>query len=134
MKVTKKNPISGVENTLDLDITQEQFDRWQSGELIQNAMPNLSLEEREFLISGLLPGEFDQLFSPDEEEEPNQLSKEQLLERREYLFEEQEKLLLKHGGNLRQKSEYPDYKAISDEIINITQTLNSLPDEQDQKT
>lgn len=32
---------------------EEDYDRWQSGELIQNAMPYLSASEREVFISGL---------------------------------------------------------------------------------
>jgi hypothetical protein len=46
-----------------IDVTQDQLDRWQSGELIQSAMPHLSADEREFLISGLLPDQFDSVFS-----------------------------------------------------------------------
>ena len=62
MKITKKNLLTGKEHTLDLPVTQEQYDAWKSGTLIQIAMPNLSPEEREFLISGMLPGEFDKVF------------------------------------------------------------------------
>lgn len=35
---------------------------YRNGMLIQNAFPFLSDDEREFLISGLLPAEFDGLF------------------------------------------------------------------------
>lgn len=66
MKITKQSPLTGKLNTLDLDITQAQLDRWKSGELIQNVMPNLSADEREFLINGLLPGEFDELFGEED--------------------------------------------------------------------
>lgn len=31
----------------------KEFDAWQSGELIQNAMPNASPDDREFLITGM---------------------------------------------------------------------------------
>lgn len=62
MKITRVSPLSGKENTLDLDITEEQVLQWKMGELIQDVMPNLNPDEREFLISGVAPGEFEQLF------------------------------------------------------------------------
>lgn len=40
--------------------------RWTAGELIQDALPDLTLDQREFLISGLDPDEFDAL--SDEED------------------------------------------------------------------
>ena len=67
LKIEKRHPFTGEYNTLNLDITIDQFNDWQSGTLIQQAMPNLSAEEREFLISGLLPGDYDKLFKNDEE-------------------------------------------------------------------
>lgn len=53
MKITKKSCITGKENTMDLDVTVEQIHLWQSGVLVQKAMPHLSMEEREFLITGM---------------------------------------------------------------------------------
>lgn len=38
---------------LDLPVTEEQLAKWKSGVLIQNAIPDLSPEMRELLISGL---------------------------------------------------------------------------------
>ena len=66
MKVSVVHPFTGVENTLDLDVTQEELDNWIAGENIRTACPRLSVNEREFLISGLLPGEFEEAF-PEEE-------------------------------------------------------------------
>ena len=40
---------------------------WQAGELIQNALPDLSLTERETLISGMCAGCQDSFFSDEEE-------------------------------------------------------------------
>lgn len=68
MKITKKSPLTGKETTLDLDITQSQLIQWQNGALIQNVMPQLTPDEREFLISGIAPGEFDTLFEEDIED------------------------------------------------------------------
>lgn len=53
MRIQRTSIISGNTYEMDIDITQEQLDQWQSGVLIQNAMPNISATEREFLISGM---------------------------------------------------------------------------------
>ena len=58
MKITKKSLITGIVRTVEMDITQDQFDQWQDGALIQVAMPHLSIDEREFLISGTTPDEW----------------------------------------------------------------------------
>lgn len=68
MEITKVNALTGKELTLDLDITPEQLERWNNGELIQRVMSNLSADEREFLISGIPPGEFDDLFPGEEDD------------------------------------------------------------------
>ena len=62
MEITKKSKLSGKEHTMDLDITQDQIAQWLNGELIQVAMPNLTNDEREFLISGSTPEEWDEIF------------------------------------------------------------------------
>lgn len=38
------------------------FIRWEEGELIQDALPYLSADERELLISGICGGCFDKMF------------------------------------------------------------------------
>lgn len=64
MQITKASRISGTVSTMDLDITSEQLDRIEAGiELIQNIVPHLSSDEREFLITGITPQEWDKLFN-----------------------------------------------------------------------
>ena len=58
MLVTRKSPFSGKENKMDIDVTQEQLNRWNSGSLIQNVMPHLTPDEREFLMTGITPDEW----------------------------------------------------------------------------
>lgn len=41
--------------TFMLAVTEKEFDNWEDGMLIQDAMPSLTLEERELLISGTCP-------------------------------------------------------------------------------
>ena len=59
MIVRRPNMFTGKVRELELNVTQEQINRWRSGELIQNVFPDLSTDEREFLISGLLPDEWE---------------------------------------------------------------------------
>jgi Fe2+ or Zn2+ uptake regulation protein len=44
------------------------FSAWQNGALIQNALPELSAEEREALISGICPDCQSDIFGEDEDE------------------------------------------------------------------
>ena len=66
MLVTRKSLFSGKENTMDLDVTEEQLQRWRSGELVQDVFPHLAADEREFLVSGCLPDEWDEVFGEDD--------------------------------------------------------------------
>lgn len=62
MKITKKSQISGEVTTMDLPITQAQIDAWSDGALAQEAFPDLTADQREFLISGITPEEWDMIF------------------------------------------------------------------------
>jgi hypothetical protein len=62
MKITRKNPISGEKVTREINVSQAQLDAWNSGELIQRAMPDLSADDREFILTGILPHQWDELF------------------------------------------------------------------------
>jgi hypothetical protein len=50
---------------MELPITQSQLDAWVDGELIQNVMPHLSVDEREFIISGVTPAEWNSMFGEE---------------------------------------------------------------------
>lgn len=62
MKVKMISQLTGVQHTMEIDVTQEQVKAWQSGVLIQRAMPNLTPDEREFLMSGITKDEWDNYF------------------------------------------------------------------------
>lgn len=66
MKITRISPISGNTNEREIDVTLEQLDHWRSGELIQNAMPHLSPDDREFIMTGITPEEWDAMFNREE--------------------------------------------------------------------
>lgn len=69
MKITRKSVLSGDENTLDLDVTQEELDAWAAGKLAQHAFPRLTPGQREFIISGITEEEWDSEFSDKDEED-----------------------------------------------------------------
>tara|TARA_R110000822_G_scaffold56928_6_gene143627 strand:+ start:94 stop:255 length:162 start_codon:yes stop_codon:yes gene_type:complete len=53
--------MTGKVNTKELDITFAQFAAWHQGKLIQEVMPNLSADDREFLMTGITPDEWETL-------------------------------------------------------------------------
>jgi len=64
MLIKRKSMISGTVSEMDIDVTPTQIDAWYwQGELIQNAMPNISAQEREFIRSGITPTEWDEIFN-----------------------------------------------------------------------
>ena len=71
LEVTKKSIISGKTNTMELDISQEQLDRWESvdKQLVQVAFPNLSSSEREFLMTGITPTEWNDTFGDGDDDD-----------------------------------------------------------------
>ena len=64
MKITKTSPFSGNTNSMEIEVTLEQLRSWQvDGVLIQNAMPHLTPDEREFIKTGITPEEWDSAFN-----------------------------------------------------------------------
>lgn len=73
MSVTVRSLFTGKLNTMEVGdvyhedaITRAQWDAWQSGQHIQHAMPQLGPDEREFLMSGATPEEWN-AFMKDED-------------------------------------------------------------------
>ena len=64
MKLTKISMITGDSHTLDIPATQEELDSalraMEDGELIQNILPQLSDDQREFIMTGITAEEWDQ--------------------------------------------------------------------------
>ena len=65
MKITRGSPFSNKKTTLEIDVTARQIASWEKGELIQDAMPNLTPAEREFIKMGITPDEWDDIFGVD---------------------------------------------------------------------
>jgi len=67
MLISKKSLFTGTINSMDLPVTQEEIDDWISGQLIQDVFPYLSREQREFLMTGTTPEEWNEVFAGCEE-------------------------------------------------------------------
>ena len=68
MEITRKSPISGKTNTLDLPITPAQIIEWQNGARIQHVFPDLTPGQREFIMTGITDQEWSDMFGGGEEE------------------------------------------------------------------
>tara|TARA_R100001224_G_scaffold109755_1_gene87567 strand:- start:1325 stop:1507 length:183 start_codon:yes stop_codon:yes gene_type:complete len=57
--------ITNITRTLDLDVTQKQLDDYENGSLLQNAFPNLTPNQREFIKTGITNDEWKSLTSEE---------------------------------------------------------------------
>jgi len=64
MQITKISIFTKNTSTREIPVTQAELDDWASGTLIQDAMPTLSADDREFLMTGATPEEWNEIF-PD---------------------------------------------------------------------
>ena len=68
MTVYTTCPFCGTINEISVDA--DGYFNWKyNGELVQNALPELSADEREMLISGICPKCWDNMFPEEEEDE-----------------------------------------------------------------
>jgi hypothetical protein len=67
MLVVRTSMVSGKVREKDLDITEEQILAYNNGALVQDAFPNLNADDREFLMTGITPDEWDSLWGSEEE-------------------------------------------------------------------
>lgn len=67
MLITRQSVWSGQVRTLDIPVTYDQLYEWQRGTLIQNAMPNLTPDQREFLITGITAEEWEEMWNREDE-------------------------------------------------------------------
>ena len=61
MLITRQSLISGITRTLEIPVTAEQLESWQSGTYIQDAMPELEPAQREFIMTGITADEWAEL-------------------------------------------------------------------------
>lgn len=67
MQITRTSPFTGKLLIREIDVTEAQLEAWQGGQLIQEAMPHLSVDDREFLMTGITPEEWDKMFDESPE-------------------------------------------------------------------
>jgi hypothetical protein len=58
----KTKPCPGCKRVRTLEVSEEDFERWRNGTLIQRAFPELTADEREGLITGYCGPCWDKLF------------------------------------------------------------------------
>lgn len=69
MMLKRVSDLTGVTHFREIKVTQAELDDWKrSGEFIQSYFPELSDSDREFILTGITPEEWD-LFVGDPEDE-----------------------------------------------------------------
>lgn len=66
MIVTRKSLMSGITRSIDLPITEDQIANYLAGAHVQNAFPNLPAADREFIMTGIIAEEWDEIFSEED--------------------------------------------------------------------
>jgi len=66
MKITRTSPITGETRTMDLDVTTAQYIAVVNGADPAVVMPHLSVDERDFILTGITPDEYLAVFDDDE--------------------------------------------------------------------
>lgn len=67
MLITKKSSLTGIISSREIDVTQAQLDNWALGTFIQDAMPHLSTNDREFIMTGVTPEEWSKYIETDDD-------------------------------------------------------------------
>jgi len=66
--VTMVSQFTGKVNSMQLPVNHWAIESWLMGkDLIQNALPTLSPDQREFLMTGMTPLEWTNMFGDDDE-------------------------------------------------------------------
>lgn len=72
--LTITNADKSISKTLSIPLTRAQWQRgwesWQiSGNYVQDAFPTLNADQREFIMTGITPEEWEAMFGSEEEDE-----------------------------------------------------------------
>ena len=54
MILYRKSPVTGEANVMNIPVTRQQLDAWESGERVQNVFPNLTSVQIEFIKFGII--------------------------------------------------------------------------------
>jgi hypothetical protein len=66
MKLYRISKLTGKSHMRDTAATEEQLTAWEDGVLIQDAFPDLSDDDREFIMTGITPEEWDAAFGEED--------------------------------------------------------------------
>ena len=65
MLIERISVFTGKTHPMDIPVTVDQLKAWEDGELIQNVMPNLTPDQREFIMTGVTPEEWENVFGEE---------------------------------------------------------------------
>lgn len=66
--IIQTSPLTGKDHEMFMDITREQLTEYATTDrLIQDIFPDLTADEREFLMTGITPSEWDQMFGEEDD-------------------------------------------------------------------
>lgn len=75
MQVTRKSQYSGKTHTKEIDCTPEQLARYEAGGvLVQDVFPHLSPDDREFIMTGVLAEEWNEMLLMRKSVETNNIA------------------------------------------------------------
>ena len=69
MLIKRRSMMTMEVHEMEINVTPEQIERWERGMLIQDAMPHLTADEREFIKTGITKEEWETLCKEDEDDE-----------------------------------------------------------------
>lgn len=53
MRFVRRSPLTNKINVREIDVTPDEWFLYLSGALVQDAMPNVSADDREFILNGM---------------------------------------------------------------------------------
>ena len=65
MMITKTSILTRETRTKEINVTKAQYDAWLAGMLIQDAMPHLSADDREFILTGVTETEWNNFYNDE---------------------------------------------------------------------
>ena len=69
-KMTKTDPFTGKANTIELPLTMKDYLTWRDSDvMIQNAFPHLTDDQREFIMTGIMPDSWEEIFKGQTDED-----------------------------------------------------------------
>lgn len=69
--VMRRSELTGKLHTMNLPVTAQEAQDWQqdpNAPHVQDAFPNLTADEREFILTGITPDEWDELVGGSEDD------------------------------------------------------------------